>query len=97
MWFRIALLVVLVLLLSAIPVHAATYSFADQGGNMVRLTEEPCPTVSGWMKLNKAEMKYQGKNYEACWLLIGQTVLVFDSAGDVTPIPLGAFKKDEMI
>ena len=66
-----------------------------QGGDMVRLTSQPCPNSNGWLTMNKADMLYQGKNYEACWFVMGTYVVVMDSNGDVSPIPAQAFKRDE--
>lgn len=67
---------------------------ADSKGNSIRLTKAPCPNVSGWLAMSAAEMVYEGKQYKACWVLIGQTILVFDSNGDATPIPANAFKPE---
>lgn len=71
----------------------ASYYMQDREGNMVILYDEPCPQpgwLSGW---KKAALTYKGKDYEACWIGLGDNVMVFDSSGDVTPVPVRAFKK----
>lgn len=49
---------------------------------------------SGWLKLGKAYMIYKGREYEACYIVVKDIVLIFDSGGDVSPIPLQMFKRD---
>jgi hypothetical protein len=63
----------------------------------VRLTLEPCEGAPAWLGLRKAEMRYEGVDYLACWREVGGAVLVFDSNEDLTPIPAAAFSKDEAI
>lgn len=72
-------------------------SISDREGNSIRLTKEPCPNVSGWLAMSVAQMVYEGKKYLACWVLVGTTVVVFDSNGDATPIPAMAFKQDSAL
>lgn len=98
MWVRWLLLLAFALALALVFSGRAfaddTYSARDQSGNSVRLLDEPCAVTSGWLKLRKAEMRYQGKDYGACWVLVGKVVLVFDDNGDVTPLELHRFTKD---
>ena len=66
----------------------------DAAGNVVSLHEAPC-TSFAWLKEWKtATFKYEGKSYKACWRLVGSSVVVLDSIGDVTPIPAAAFTKE---
>lgn len=37
------------------------------------------------------------KSYEACWTRIGSVILVIDEAGDLSPIPINAFEKEQQI
>lgn len=67
----------------------------DMQGNWIRLRDEPCKDAADWLKLRKAEMYYQGKNYVACWRAEGGGVLVFDDNGDFSMVPIQAFQKDE--
>jgi hypothetical protein len=74
--------------------HASTYTARDAQGNVVRLwMDEKCSGPS-WLALKKATFHYQGKDYEARWMAIGDAIVVFDSNGDVTPLPKSVFKKD---
>ena len=77
--------------------EAEVFVMEDQAGSRVRLFDEPCSVVSGWLKMRRAEMFYQGKIYEGCWIVILPYVLVFDEAGDVTPILRTAFRKERVI
>ena len=46
--------------------------------------------------LQKASVLHRGKIYEACWVLVLDTVAVMDEAADDTslfPVPLAAFRK----
>ena len=81
-----------VLLLVAFAAFGESYQFRDQQGNTVVLTDKDCPVsfLKGW---KRAEFRYQGKNYEACWRNFSGTVLVVDSEGDATPLPVQAFTK----
>lgn len=67
----------------------------DQNGNKVKLTKEPCKNSTGWLKLSTAQMRYQGKDYLACWFILGSYVIVLDSNGDASGIPVQAFKPEE--
>lgn len=74
--------------------HSASYSLQSPDGDYLRLTDEPCPVASGWLKLKKAEMRWKGKEYAACWLAAGQDILIIDEAGDISSVPTRAFKRD---
>jgi hypothetical protein len=51
-----------------------------------------------WLGLFKARRCItEGVDYLACWREAGGAVLVFDSNGDLTPIPVQAFTKDEVL
>jgi len=66
----------------------------DAEGNAVTLQEAPC-TAAPWLKdWKKATMLHQGKLYSACWKLHGNMVVVLDSDGDVTPVPMTAFRQE---
>lgn len=82
------------MLLYAAALHADVYT-VSVGGNTVRLFDEPCATSTGWLKLKRAEMRFEGKLYAACWVVLKTVVLVFDEAGDITPIVVAAFRKEE--
>ena len=96
----------LLLLLAAAPIlgtfvpnlgtlaHADVYT-VNVGPNTVRLFDEPCATSTVWLKLKRAEMRFEGKLYAACWVVLKTVVLVFDEAGDITPIVVAAFRKEE--
>jgi hypothetical protein len=66
----------------------------DDKGNSIRLHDEVCPGTHDWLDLRLAEMRYQGKDYKACWFPIESLVIILDDAKDKTPIPFGAFKKE---
>jgi len=72
-----------------------TYSVEDGSGNVVRILSEPCADTAPWLGLQKAEMRYEGVEYLACWFVISGVVVILDSNGDATPIPAHAFTKDE--
>jgi len=66
----------------------------DQNGNYVRLHTEPC-AISPWTKEWKtATFFYEKKQYAACWRLQGETVVVLDSEGDITPLPVRSFRPE---
>lgn len=71
----------------------ATYTMQDRQGNVVMLYDQPCEQRGWFSTWKKAQVKYQGKDYEACWSAVGGNVLVFDSAGDLTPVPIQMFRK----
>ena len=74
-----------------------SFIFNSPNGDFVRLYSEPCVFSSGWLKLKKASFKYQGKDYEACWMQYQGQVLLIDAAMDASVIPIRAFKKDDPI
>lgn len=79
-------------ILTPMPANA-DYSVSN-GNNRLTLTDKDCQ-LGGWFKGWKvARMVYDGKTYEACWKLQGETVVVVDSAGDMSNVPAQAFKKD---
>jgi hypothetical protein len=85
-----------VLLFFVSPVFAASY-VAKDGENWVRIYDEPCEVVTGWLKMKKAVMHYKGQDYQACWMTFNQAVLILESEMDLTPVPIQSFKKDTQI
>lgn len=85
--------ILLALLLIALPANAESYTAKDSRGNSVTITDKPCglPWFTGWQK---AVMRFEGKNYEACWRTKGASIVVFDSDGDISSIPVSMFEKD---
>lgn len=69
-------------------------------GDFVKIWQSPCAskTVIGIANpavlplLKRATMRYEGKDYEACWAEYEGHAVIIDEAGDVTPIPLRAFR-----
>ena len=87
---------VLALVLAALPTYGAdVYRGSNQYGTIVRLFDDPCPVASGWLKMKKAEVFFEGKIYAACWIVQKNVVIVIDEGGDVTPHHVSAFKKEE--
>jgi hypothetical protein len=70
----------------------ATYGFQDQAGNRVTLHDTDChvPFLKGW---RTAKIRYQGQDFQGCWVASHGIVFVVDEAGDVMPIPREAFTK----
>ena len=86
-------LLALLLAFFAFNVSADDLVVRDAAGNVVKLHETDCKQP--WMKKWKqATFEYEKKRYDACWRLVGSTVVVMDSAGDVTPLPAQAFSKE---
>ena len=84
-----------VLLFLSFSAYADIFRVEDGSGSVLRLFEEPCDQVFPWgVKLRKAELKYGGKEYKACWFIIGRDVIVFDEAGDVSKVPINQFSKE---
>lgn len=82
----------------ASPAHATTYSAQDSRGNKVTLSDEKCASGLAWLEQwRKADMFYEGKEYQACWRVVGDYVFVIDSAGDISPIRKEVFAKDQEI
>ena len=86
-------LLALLFVFLAFNVSAADLVLRDQAGNVVKLHETDCKQP--WMKKWKqATFEYEKKIFQACWRLVGSTVVVMDSAGDVTPLPAQAFMRE---
>lgn len=84
-----------ILFVAAKNAYGASYSLKAPNGDSVTLMDSPC-TQGPWFKdWRAARFVYQGKSYESCWRVVQDTILVFDSGGDVSAIPMAAFKKDE--
>lgn len=80
-----------VLVLGTCSVLAQTYQFQARDAT-VTLHNEACS--KGWLKgWKKASMTYKGQDYDACWMHNEGVVFILDSAGDLTPLPVNAFKK----
>ena len=73
-------------------VFGATYGFQDRAGNRVTLHDTDChvPFLKGW---RTAKIRYQGQDFQGCWVASYGIVFVVDEAGDVMPIPREAFTK----
>lgn len=73
-------------------VFGATYALEDQSGNRVVLHEEPCPVafLKGW---KRASFRYEGRDLLACWMASRGLVYLLDDLGDLTPVPITAFRK----
>lgn len=73
--------------------YGASYELRDRAGNVVVLLDAPCEQggwLAGW---RRATLHYDGKDYAACWVAMGEMVMVLDSSGDVTPVPRAAFRR----
>jgi len=70
------------------------YRVEDQFGNVVRLFDTPCEQPHSWLKMYSATLKYQGKDYKACWFIVGRDVIIVDEAGDVSKVSMSQFKKE---
>ena len=69
----------------------------DRAGNSVTLHEAPCVSAP-WLKDWKtATFIYGGKTYAACWRIQNDMVIVLDAAGDVSPLPMTAFKPETKV
>jgi len=85
-----------VLMLFSMSSHAGMVA-KDNNGNSVTLHEAPCVS-SPWLKDWKtATFIYGGKTYAACWRIQNNMVIVIDSAGDVSPLPMEAFKPETKV
>jgi hypothetical protein len=71
------------------------YSLVNEKGDSIRLHDALCPDTPDWLDLRRAEMHYQGKDYQACWFGIGGHVVIIDSNKDKTAIPQRAFTKED--
>lgn len=82
------------MMLFAVSVNAGDLFVKDRAGSKITLKETAC-SIAGWFsKWKNAIVLYQGKTYQACWRLQADSVVVIDSAGDVTPVPAGAFQRE---
>lgn len=81
----------IVLVLSTFAAFAATYQLKTSDAT-VTLHDSQCgqPWLDGW---KRASMTYRGKDFEACWMHQEGVIFLLDSAGDLTPLPVNAFKK----
>ena len=93
-WVWVAVVAVVSGALYMKPTYAASYIAIAPDGDFVRLKDEPCQTATSWLKLKKAEMSYRGKQYAACWTVVGRDIVILDEAGDTSVVPMGAFKRD---
>lgn len=81
----------IVLVLATCSVLAQTYQLQARDATVIlHSTECDKDWLKGW---KKASMTYRGKDYDACWMHHEGIVFLLDSSGDLTPIPVNAFKK----
>lgn len=94
------LLLLLTLVVAACLYAAAVYGAMpkaliaiDQNGNSVTLfTDEQCAlfTLKGW---KRASLLYNNKKLAACWVVTTDMVtMVVDEEGDVSRVPVSAFR-----
>ena len=76
---------------------AATYTARDGAGNSVTISDKPCPETPEWLHLRDALMRFHGVVYKACWFPIQGHIIVLDSNGDATPVPMQSFTKDSQV
>lgn len=74
-----------------------SFILAGRDGDYIRIHSSPCEQSSGWLKMQKADMRFKGKDYAACWFAVGSTVVVIDEAGDTSAVPVSYFKKEEAV
>lgn len=94
---RYVLLAVLLLFNASAKADNSKMVARDQAGNSVTLQSEKCvaaPWLVDWMT---AVFIYQGKQYAACWKIQAGTVVILDSGGDVTSLPMDAFRPEQTI
>lgn len=83
-----------ILVLFAVSAHAQNMVSRDGDGNVVTLMTAKC-TISPWTtEWLTASFLYHGRVFAACWRLQGKTVVIFDSGGDITPLPMSIFKPE---
>lgn len=87
-------LLCLLLLAANQAIAAESYSYRDSSGNQVRLYDAECAVSTGWLKLKRAIVKWHGKEYAACWMIIKTTVIIVDESGDAGTVPAQMFSKD---
>ena len=112
-WLRLTVLPWFIWLLIIVGVVFATKAYAAvtmivkvPDGDFVRLLDVPCeaPEVVALVnphilpKLKRADMRFRGKDYKACWTTfhdgMQDVVVVIDETNDVTPIPLKVFQPE---
>lgn len=71
-----------------------SYSYTDGQGNRVTLHTEDCKQATGWLKMKRASIRWQGKDYDACWFAIRDAVVLIDESGDAGMVPTRAFRQD---
>lgn len=75
----------------------AGFMARDSQGNTVKLRDTPCESHPWLSKFRAAEMHYEGRDFKACWSVIGSVVVVLDEAGDLSAIPITVFQKEQEI
>ena len=96
-----AMLLAFLLLTFATPANAAPV-WKDAQGNTVRLLESPCTSTAGVLssipaptrkQMKAASVNWQGKEYAACWLKLGDDKHYFliDESGDQGIVQKKAF------
>lgn len=72
--------------------NASSFMAKDTEGNTITVTDSPCSIQSSWFKKwHAGEMVYKGRVIQICWSLVGTTVVILDSDGEVTPVPVRVF------
>lgn len=92
-----AILILLAVVLQGKSKAANEMIFEDRNGNSMLLLETPCkqgPFLTRWLQ---GVMIWEGKRLKACWRIQTGQVAVLDEEGDVTSIPMTAFKRKEAI
>lgn len=88
----IAIIMFIVLMAVFSPANAKNLVAKDASGNTVTLTDKKCSIPSPWFKdWLSGTLTYKGKLFQVCWRISGTTVVVLDSEGDVTPVPMRFF------
>jgi len=74
------------------------FALEDRAGNSITLFPGKCPSVHLWFALwKRAVLVWQKNTYQACWRLQDDTVVILDSAGDVSTAPARSFRRKEGI
>lgn len=91
-------------LLAAAPVHAEVTMLAKKDGDSIRLQDKPCTSAATLAHIPEQHRKefraasaiVDGQGYQACWSMLpgGVVWLTYDD-GDVSQVPVQAFKIDE--
>lgn len=89
------------LLLLAAPAMAADM-VSKQGNDSARITDKPCPVevlkvIEQGQRgdFRAAFVVFQGKQFAACWRMMGNLAFLVYADGDQGVIPLADFKPDE--